>query len=207
VSVAAAYISGNEGGLWLDWHISIGIFLAGILCFRIAWGLIGSSYSRFSSFLPTPGFFGHYKNDRVNHLGHSPLAGASVLLMLLILITQISLGLFAFNDDADTQAPLYPLISSHWSEQITTWHSQVPLLLIPLVVLHLLAIAYHTTFMNRQLILPMITGNKKIDEYCHTKPVSGGGIFALLFSLVLAGTLIWLLKSGTLLTILSALTN
>ncbi len=53
-AMVAAYASGSAGGLWLPWHSRVGEFIVALLVFRLVWGFIGSTYSRFASFLPTP---------------------------------------------------------------------------------------------------------------------------------------------------------
>lgn len=54
-AIAAAVITANIGGNAMVWHGRIGLFIAGLIVFRLVWGLIGPTYARFSTFLPTPG--------------------------------------------------------------------------------------------------------------------------------------------------------
>ena len=55
VAVVAAIVSGQLGGNLIDWHGRIGLFIVGLLAFRLVWGVVGSTYARFLQFLPTPG--------------------------------------------------------------------------------------------------------------------------------------------------------
>ena len=59
-AIAAAVITANIGGNAMVWHGRIGLFIAGLIVFRLVWGLIGPTYARFSTFLPTPGSIGAY---------------------------------------------------------------------------------------------------------------------------------------------------
>ena len=41
-SVSVALVSGEIGGPWIEWHGRAGEAIAGLLAFRLAWGLIGT---------------------------------------------------------------------------------------------------------------------------------------------------------------------
>ena len=60
--VVASFVSGKIGGNAMVWHGRFGLAILGLLSFRLLWGLIGSTYARFLSFLPTP-------NAILAHLG------------------------------------------------------------------------------------------------------------------------------------------
>ncbi len=38
VSVVAAIITGQIGGNWIDWHGRLGLWILGLLLFRLVWG-------------------------------------------------------------------------------------------------------------------------------------------------------------------------
>ena len=48
VLVVAAYITGQIGGSFIEWHGKVGIAITGLLAFRLVWGVIGSTYARFA---------------------------------------------------------------------------------------------------------------------------------------------------------------
>ena len=52
--VVAAYVTVELGGNFMAWHGRIGLAIMGLLVFRLAWGVVGSTHARFASFLPTP---------------------------------------------------------------------------------------------------------------------------------------------------------
>ncbi|HAY26459.1 MAG TPA: cytochrome B, partial [Candidatus Accumulibacter sp.] len=52
--VVASFVSGKIGGNAMVWHGRCGLAILGLLSFRLLWGLIGSTYARFLTFLPTP---------------------------------------------------------------------------------------------------------------------------------------------------------
>ena len=50
----AAVLTAQIGGNLIDVHGKLGLFVVGLLAFRLVWGLLGSTYARFAQFFPTP---------------------------------------------------------------------------------------------------------------------------------------------------------
>jgi len=48
-------VTGNVGGLWMERHLWLGYFVLSLLLFRLLWGFVGGRWSRFASFIYTPG--------------------------------------------------------------------------------------------------------------------------------------------------------
>src|SRR5690242_6646079 len=96
----------------LEWHRWSGYGLLGLLVFRILWGFFGSSTARFAQFLRGPREIVAYVRGRWSLApGHNPLGALSVLTLLLLLLAQVTLGLFAVDIDGIESGPL----SSHVS--------------------------------------------------------------------------------------------
>ena len=53
-AITAAYFTGENGGNWLVWHGRLGLFIVGLIIFRIIWGFGGSTYARFRTFVRGP---------------------------------------------------------------------------------------------------------------------------------------------------------
>jgi cytochrome b len=87
----------------MDWHRYSGYTMLGLLVFRIYWGLAGSSTARFARFLGSPRAALDYlrmpRERRMQVVGHTPLGGWSVSALLLAMIVQVTLGLFATDID------------------------------------------------------------------------------------------------------------
>jgi cytochrome b len=116
------------------------------------WGLIGSSTARFANFLKGPRGVVSYLNGRAAHaLGHNPLGGWSVMAMLAILTIQVSLGLFASNEDGDVFGPLSLWIEGDTVEWVTEWHGWLFNGILALIALHVAAIAVYA--LRRQNLL------------------------------------------------------
>jgi len=204
VTMVAVYVTGKWGGLWLYWHVQLGLVVLALVVFRVAWGFLGSTYARFRSFFPTPTRVRAYLSAEGNSLGHSPLASIAIFLMLTLMLLQTGSGLFASNDEIEFHGPLNALISSDWSERFTGWHHQGVTILLILTGLHVLAIGYYTGIRRHNLILPMITGNTTIPQNTTIQPPRGAGLGQFLLAVGLAGFVFWCIESGTLLRWVSA---
>jgi cytochrome b len=149
----------NEFG----WHMSLGIVMLGLLVFRVVWGFIGSSTARFSSFVRGPRSIAEYlRRSRAATpiVGHNPLGGWSVLVLLLLLISQVALGLIAGDPDDDATGPLNHLVSFTLAAQATEAHEWLFNVIIVFVVLHIGAVLFYLLARGDNLFGPMITGRK-----------------------------------------------
>lgn len=187
--VFALLISGQIGGNAIDWHARFGVAVAGLLAFRIVWGLAGSTYARFAQFFPTPTSLRAYLRGEWRGVGHNPLGAFSVFGLLALLVLQVATGLFA-NDDIAFNGYLYTLVSKELSDRLTGIHHLTSDLLIGLVVLHLGAIIFYTHVKKDNLLKPMLTGWKEADEGV-AEPARGGGLIALIIALTVAGGAIY----------------
>ncbi|MBL0352200.1 MAG: cytochrome b/b6 domain-containing protein [Candidatus Dechloromonas phosphoritropha] len=182
LAVVAAIVSGQLGGNLIDWHGRIGLFIVGLLAFRLAWGVVGSTYARFLQFLPTPGKIASYLRGEWQGEGHSPLGALSVFGLLALLTAQVGSGLFA-NDDITFVGPLFDLVDKNLSNRLTGIHYLVANAIYVLIALHIAAIAFYARVRRRNLVKPMLTGwmDGKGDS------ATGGGVPALILALVVAG--------------------
>lgn len=149
----------------MDWHIRLGLLLLALVLFRILWGFLGSETARFRQFVRGPADIRTYlAQGRWHGLGHNPLGGLSVVAILLTLLAQTALGLFATDTDGLAYGPLSHLVSYEAASAAAEWHERVFNLLIALIALHLSAIAVHTMLLGHDLIQPMVTGRKLPDD-------------------------------------------
>ncbi len=149
----------------LDLHILLGQIMLGLILFRLLWGLLGSSTARFSGFLRGPGAVIAYLTGRGGRgFGHNPLGGWSVVVMLLALVTQVGLGLFAIDEDALYEGPLSHLVSYETARILAHRHETVFWILAALIALHVLAVLYYLVAKRDDLVTPMVTGRRAADE-------------------------------------------
>ena len=162
-SVVTAKIGGNA----MAWHMRIGYVVFTLLAFRFLWGLVGGHWSRFRRFIYPPSTVLRYlrgqgRSDEHLDVGHSPLGAFSVFALLGILALQVSTGLFA-DDEIATTGPLIKFVSGSTSLLFTKWHKTFgQWLIITLVLLHVAAIVFYLVKKKRNLIRPMIVGDKQL---------------------------------------------
>ena len=183
-SIVTAVITAKIGGNAMAWHGRIGLFIVGLIVFSIVWGLVGSTYARFSSFFPTPGSITAYLRGQLRGLGHNPLGALSVFGLLAAISLQAGTGLFV-NDDIAFRGPLFELAGKDLSDRLTGVHHWNVNVLFALVALHLAAIAFYAHVKKDNLVRPMITGYKDITPGSG-EPARGGGLIAVLVALLIA---------------------
>ena len=199
VSVTASYITAKIGGSLIDWHGRLGIFILGLLVFRLVWGFIGSTHSRFVTFFPTFSRLAAYLKGRWQGIGHNPLGGLSVIALLITLAVQVGTGLFA-NDDIAFEGPLYNFVDKGFSDKLTGWHNTTVNFLLALVVLHLVAIIFYRWVKKTNLVVPMLTGKKEIPAALAASvtkhPESEFGAVRFILSLLISSTVAWGVSGG-----------
>ncbi len=162
-SVTTAIATGLKGGDWMEVHGKAGIAVAGLLAFRLVWGVVGSETARFSSFVRGPGAISAYLRGRWQGLGHNPLGALSVLAILTLLTIQVVTGLFG-NDEIAFTGPLSAWVSEDTSIWLTGKHRLVVYGVYAILILHILAIAGYKAIKKEALVPPMVTGKKAVDE-------------------------------------------
>lgn len=159
--VTGSIVTVKLGGLWMDWHVRLGIVSLALIAFRVIWGLLGPRYARFSQFYTSPRQVWAYFRTPTIYAGHNPMGAWSVFGMLAIIGWQGTSGLFA-NDDILTQGPFASMVSSAWSTRLTGLHQFNEVFLYAAIGLHLAAIAFYT-YKGQRLIMPMVHGNVQRD--------------------------------------------
>jgi cytochrome b len=162
VLVLFSYTTGKIGGTWLDWHMRSGYAILALLLFRIGWGFAGSDTARFARFVRGPRAALRYAREILagrhpGAVGHNPLGGWMVVLMLLLLVAQAATGLFV-DDEISTQGPLSAKVSNAAVARMTALHHDNQWALVGAVVLHVLAIAFYRLRLKTDLVSPMLGG-------------------------------------------------
>jgi cytochrome b len=159
-------VTGWIGGALMQWHLYCGYALLILVVFRILWGFAGSTHARFSSFIAGPGATMRFakrlfSRQAVPQLGHNPLGGWSVILMLASLALQGATGLVA-NDGVMTEGPLakwFAIETSNMLAEVHRWNFWV---LVVLSSLHTAAVVFHLVVKKDDVLKPMFTGVKQV---------------------------------------------
>lgn len=178
----------------IETHSRIGVVVLGLLVFRILWGLFGSETARFRHFLKAPGVVIAYLRGRVPHeVGHNPLGGWSVAVILFTLLIHCTLGLFAQDSDGMESGPLSYLVSYDTADAARVWHNRLFNLILALAVLHITAV-FAYLFKGNNLLLPMVTGEKDLPEAVPAPRMGRPAL--LLLALLVSGALAWWIGRG-----------
>lgn len=151
----------------LDWHRYSGITVLGLVAFRLLWGLFGTSTARFSQFVKGPGTVISYVRPSSQlpvPVGHNPLGGWSVIVMLVLLMVQVTAGLFAVDIDGIESGPLSHLVDFDRGRTASAIHDFTFDLLLVVVALHIIAIIFYLVVRRRNLVGPMVTGFQRVSE-------------------------------------------
>lgn len=179
--------SGETGNLF-EWHSTAGIIVLSLVLYRLIWGFIGSTTSRFSDFLYSPRQIIAYaktlfSHQTVHHAGHNPVGGVMVLVMLALLLFQGGTGLFS-TDEVLVEGPLYGLVSETTAELMSDLHHSSAELMIPLVILHVLAIVFYRIYKKHDLVKPMLTGKTDFPEAMNKPLRFTSAIYGMILMLV-----------------------
>jgi cytochrome b len=142
------------GGEWDDPHEISGYIIAGLLTFRLIWGLVGSHYARFRHFVHHPRVVVDYLGDIVakrerRHIGHNPAGGAMVVMLM------IALAATAFTGWLQTTDMFWGV---EWMQET---HGFLADGVMVLVVAHLAGVFVASRRHGENLPRAMITGKKR----------------------------------------------
>jgi cytochrome b len=196
VLIALQYATGEFHVLDMRWHFWFGYATLALILFRVLWGLVGSQTSRFVEFVRGPRAVASYLRAQLStstqiSIGHNPLGGWSVLVMLICIAVQIVTGLFA-SDEIDTDGPLVASVSARTVKLMTRLHDWNQNLLLALIALHVFAALLYLLLKRENLIVPLISGRKSVSEGVALRFASAWLALALLLLCCVAvGALTW----------------
>lgn len=160
-----AYVTEDE---WLSVHTYAGYAVAGLIGFRLVWGIIGTRHARFSDFVTGPRKVVHYLGRLITggaprHIGHNP-AGGSMILALLG-----SLAITAFTGMAmiagDGSGPLAGTFVANLSEDMfEDIHELFANLTLFLVFFHVAGVLVSSLLHRENLVKAMWTGRKSLED-------------------------------------------
>lgn len=178
--VLLAWFTGEEEGAAALIHRYAGEAIAGLLVFRVIWGFVGGERARFADFAAGPAaIFAHvrdlFSTRPKRHLGHNPLGGLAVFLLLATTAGIVVTGLF--SGDEGVAGPFV----GWWGLELSEVHEALFRLLQILVVIHVLGVIAETVLSKDALVPAMISGSKRrrADESGGDAKRAGLAAFAL----------------------------
>lgn len=150
LSFAGAYLTG-EMDEWRLLHVTLGYTMAGLVGFRIVWGLAGTRYARFANFVRAPASVLHYfrtlaRGQPEHYVGHNPAGAVTILAFLFLTLVVAGSGWAteqAFGGDA--------------MEEV---HELAANLMLAIVGIHVAGVIVSSRVHRENLIGAMISGRK-----------------------------------------------
>lgn len=162
-------------------HEIAGYAVAGLVAFRLLWGLAGSHYARFAQFLKGPAATLAYLGSMVRgserrHIGHNPAGAAMVVVLLATLSGTAFTGWLLESPGRLALLPAMPaIVAPAWADDdgregddggevgdtLKEIHEALANLLLLLVALHVAGVVLASFRHHENLARAMITGTKR----------------------------------------------
>jgi len=183
---------------WLDYHVWAGYGIGGLILMRLVWGLVGSPYARFSSFIfsrtETVQFLKSLLSGKPAHyLGHNPAGALMVFALILVLLGLTVSGLIVLGGQ-ENQGVLAGLVPSFVGELFEELHELLAFLLLGLIGAHMTGVLVESRLNGENLVRAMVNGKKtsRSGEERPTSKLKSASLFTLVVVLIAgAGGWVW----------------
>lgn len=179
-SFAGAWLTA-ESERWRDVHVTLGYTFAALIAFRLIWGVVGSRYARFSSFVTGPGPVKRYIGSILlmrpeHHVGHNPAGGWAVLGLLGLGFATALSGYATYQE-----------YGGDWLEEL---HEGAASAMLGLVLVHVGAVLLSSFIHRENLVRAMLNGFKRgspAEAIRHKRWIAAGALLALVAAIWTAG--------------------
>jgi len=149
-SFAGAWLSA-ESERWRMLHVTLGYTLAGLVAFRIVWGLVGTRHARFSNFVRGPVAVARHLRSMLrgspeHHIGHNPAAALAILGLLGLAVAVTATGWAGFNQ-----------LGGEWLKEV---HEAAASVMLAVVGVHIGGVLLGSRLERQNLALGMVNGRK-----------------------------------------------
>ncbi len=149
--IAAAIISlllGEDSSLF-PYHAIIGLTIALMVCLRLIWGVVGTRYARFGTFVFGPAALIEYLKGTLfgggkRYIGHNPGSAVAIFALLALVLAMAVTG----------------IMLGQGNESVEELHEVLAYVTVGVAVLHVLGMAIHTLRHRENLVASMIHGKK-----------------------------------------------
>ena len=148
---AGAYLTA-ESERWSLVHVTLGYTLGGLIAFRLLWGMVGTRYARFSSFVQGPAAVLRYAKSMAvgspkHFVGHNPAGAVAIVLLIVAGIAIVATGYATYND-----------IGGEWLSEV---HEAAANTMLVLVGIHIAGVVVASWLHKENLARAMVTGFKQ----------------------------------------------
>jgi cytochrome b len=176
---AIAYLTGESESLRLV-HVAAGVGMLALVAQRVVWGLAGSRYARFASFVAAPAavwrYLGRLARGRAEHwTGHNPAGGYMILVLLALTALVAASGLAVYLD---------------WGgEGLEEVHEALSGVMLGAVVVHVAGVLVSSVLHRENLARAMVTGRKRGEP---AQAIPGTRAWAVVLPVAALAAGIWL---------------
>jgi len=147
---AGAYVTA-ESERWRLVHVTLGYSVGGLVAFRAVWGLVGTRYARFASFVRGPRSVAAYlasmwRRQPEHHTGHNPAGALAIVALLGLAAVTVGFGWATYND-----------IGGEWLAEV---HASAGNLMLAVVGVHVAGVVAGSWMHGENLLRAMFTGRK-----------------------------------------------
>lgn len=162
-AIVAAWIT-KGSSQQLDIHVFAGYLAAALVFFRVLWGWRGGKYARFRSFIYAPAAYRDHLQSLIHlkpsrYVGHNPLGGLAIFLMLGLLACIVLSGMFALGG-AFQQGPLAGYLDFAFGELFREGHEIFAYGLVGVIAVHVGGVIVESVLTRDNLFSAMIHGLK-----------------------------------------------
>ncbi len=150
ICFAGAWLTSESERLQLI-HYAFGYSACALVLFRLAWGLVGTKYARFTQFIKGPKeMIGHFKGVLSGNQhatpGHNPAGG---IVMVALMAAILLIGLTG-----------YWSVKEFLGDLMSKAHEAIASITLGLIILHIAAAVVMSLIQKENLVRSMVTGKK-----------------------------------------------
>lgn len=149
-SFAGAWLTA-ESERWRLLHVTLGWTLAGLVLFRIVWGLVGTRHASFTDFVRGPRAVLRYlgalvRGEPEHHVGHNPAGALAIVAMLGLGLAIVATGWATYDS-----------LGGEWLEEA---HELLASLMLAVVGVHVAGVVLASWMHHENLVAAMWHGRK-----------------------------------------------
>ncbi|NNM71889.1 hypothetical protein HJG44_05690 [Enterovirga sp. DB1703] len=171
--VLNAWLTNQWGDAGIAWHMWNGYAILVLVVFRLFWGLFGSSTARFANWVTWPWTALRYGLDLLRgrgrpYLGHNPLGGWMIILLLAVVASQGIAGLFTVDHNGLYGGPFANLDfgdPTPVQKALSRYHHMAFNILLAFVAIHVAVNLFYQFVKKDPVIGAMITGRKPVEPF------------------------------------------
>jgi cytochrome b len=140
-----------ESEHWRLLHVTLGYTMAGLVGFRLLWGLLGTRHARFASFVRGPKAAARYVGAALrgrpeHHAGHNPAGAIAIVALLALTVIVTASGWLTYAE-----------LGGGWLEEL---HEGAASFMLGVVGVHIAGVLIASLLHRENLVGAMLSGRK-----------------------------------------------